>query len=120
MIPREVDEFFGSLERPESKNFVLPSAHCVAQRCRRFRVIRRELLTENPTKRACQMRFQIEFFRHSEGKPEGVVVRRNSGQFASEKDVEIYGITERPDDADGFRILKDDAVRKTVLIKRER
>jgi hypothetical protein len=65
------------------------------------------------------MRFQIEFFRRAEGKPDGEVVRRNSGQFASEKDVEIYGVSQRPEGADGFRILKDGVVRKTVSITRE-
>jgi hypothetical protein len=66
------------------------------------------------------MRFQIEFFRYTGEKPDGVVVRRNSGQFASEKDVEIYGVTQRPEDADGFHILRDGVVRKTVSITRDR
>lgn len=65
------------------------------------------------------MLFQIEFFRRVEGKPDGVIVRRNSGQFASEKDAEIYGVSQRPEDADGFRILRDGTVRKTVSITRE-
>lgn len=63
------------------------------------------------------MRFQIEFFRRTEEGPGGVVVRRNSGQFASERDVEIYGLTQRPEDADGFRILKDGVIRKTVSLE---
>ena len=66
------------------------------------------------------MLFQIEFFRRTEGKTDGLVVRRNSGQFASEKDAEIYGVTQRPEDADGFRILKDDTVRQTISITPER
>jgi hypothetical protein len=65
------------------------------------------------------MRFQIEFFRRTAEKPDGEVVRRNSGQFASEKDVEIYGVTQRPEDADGFRILRDGVVRRTVSITRD-
>jgi hypothetical protein len=63
------------------------------------------------------MRFQIEFFRRTEGEPDGEIIRRNSGQFASEKDVEIYGLTRRPEEADGFRILKDGVVRKTISIR---
>jgi hypothetical protein len=34
------------------------------------------------------MLFQIEFLRRTEEAPDGEVIRRNSGQFASEKDVE--------------------------------
>jgi hypothetical protein len=65
------------------------------------------------------MRLQIEFFRRTEEAPDGLVVRRNSGRFASERDAEIYGLTGRPDDVDGFRILKDGALRKTVPIRTE-
>ena len=65
------------------------------------------------------MRFEIEFFHCTKNDPDGKPIRRNSGQFASEKDVEIYGITKRPENADGFRILKDGALRKTVLIRSE-
>jgi hypothetical protein len=65
------------------------------------------------------MLFQIEFFRRTKEEPNGLVVRRNSGQCASERDAETYGLTRRPDDADGFRILKDGAVRKTVSIRTE-
>ena len=60
------------------------------------------------------MLFQIEFFRCTNEEPQGKTIRRNSGQFASERDAEIYGFTARPEGADGFRILKDGAVRKTV------
>jgi hypothetical protein len=65
------------------------------------------------------MRFHIEFLRYTQECPDGEVIRRNSGQFASERDVEIYGLTRRPEEADGFRILKDGAVRKTVSIRTE-
>jgi hypothetical protein len=65
------------------------------------------------------MRFQIEFIRYTQERPGGEVIRRNSGQFANEKDVEIYGLTRRPEDADGFRIVTDGAVRKTVSIRSE-
>jgi hypothetical protein len=65
------------------------------------------------------MRFEIEFFRRDADHPDGRTVRRNSGQFASEKDVEIYGFVKRPEDADGFRIWKDGALRKTVSIRSE-
>ena len=64
--------------------------------------------------------FQIEFFRCTNEEPQGRTIRRNSGQFASERDVEIYGLTARPEDADGFRILKDGVVRKTVSIRTEK
>ena len=66
------------------------------------------------------MLFHIEFFRCTNQEPQGKIIRRNSGQFASERDVEIYGLTKRPLDADGFRILKDGAVRKTVSIQTEK
>ena len=66
------------------------------------------------------MLFQIEFFRCTNEEPQGKTIRRNSGQFASERDVEIYGLTARPEDADGFRILKDGVVRKTVSIRTEK
>jgi len=65
------------------------------------------------------MLFQIEFFRCTNEEPQGKTIRRNSGQFASERDAEIYGFTARPEGADGFRILKDGAVRKTVSIRTE-
>ena len=67
-----------------------------------------------------RMLFQIEFFRRTNQEPQGKTIRRNSGQFASERDVEIYGLTAGPIDADGFRILKDGAVRKTVSIRTEK
>jgi hypothetical protein len=63
------------------------------------------------------MLFQIEFLRRDADEPNGIVVRRNAGQFASEKDAETYGLTKHPAEADGFRILKDGAVRKTVSIR---
>ena len=65
------------------------------------------------------MLFQIEFFGRTKEEPDGVVVRRNSGQFASEGDAETYGLTRRPDEADGFRISKDGTVRKTVSFRTE-
>jgi hypothetical protein len=37
------------------------------------------------------MRFEIEFFLRSHDQPDGKTIRRNSGQFAREKDVETYG-----------------------------
>jgi hypothetical protein len=58
------------------------------------------------------MRFEIEFLQHSNEHPDGIVIRRNSGQFARERDVEIHAITGRPEDAEGFRILRDGVVRK--------
>ena len=63
------------------------------------------------------MLFKIEFFRRAKDEPDGIVVRRNAGQFASEVDAETYGLTRHPKDADGFRILKDGAVRKTVSMR---
>jgi hypothetical protein len=66
------------------------------------------------------MRFEIEFFIETDDQSEGRTIRRNSGQFASERDVEIYGLTQRPEEADGFRILKDGVVRKTVSIESEK
>ena len=63
------------------------------------------------------MLFQIEFFRYTQERPGEEVIRRNSGQFASEKDVEIYGRTRHPEGADGFRILQHGALRKTVPIR---
>ena len=62
------------------------------------------------------MRFQIEFFRREPDQPDGRTVRRNSGQFASEKDVETYGLLYQPEGADGFRIWKDGTLRKTVSV----
>ena len=63
------------------------------------------------------MRFQIEFLRNTtKENGEEVIVRRNSGQFASERDVEIYGLTRGPEGASGFRILKDGIVKKSVTI----
>ena len=67
-----------------------------------------------------KMLFQIEFFRCTQEEPNGKTFRRNSGQFSSESDVEIYGITTRPEGADGFRILNDGTVRKTILIQTEK
>ena len=66
------------------------------------------------------MLFQIEFFRRTETEPDGTILCRNSGQFASEKDAETYGLTRRPEAADGFRILKNGTVLRTVSIKSER
>lgn len=65
------------------------------------------------------MLFEIEFFQRTKSEPDGKTVRRNQGQFASEKDVETYGLINRPEGADGFRILVNGAVRKTVSIQSE-
>jgi hypothetical protein len=62
------------------------------------------------------MTFEIEFFLRGEDHPDGKTIRRNSGHFASEKDAEIYGLSRRPSEAQGFRIWKDGAVRKTISI----
>ena len=67
-----------------------------------------------------KMLFQIEFFRCTNQEPQGKTIRRNSGQFASERDAEIFGLTARPEAADGFRILKDGTVRKIVSIRTEK
>jgi hypothetical protein len=63
------------------------------------------------------LRFEIEFFLRSHDQPDGKTIRRNSGQFASENDVETYGLLKRPPEADGFRIWKDGVLRKTVSIR---
>jgi hypothetical protein len=66
------------------------------------------------------MLLQIEFFRHTRDRPAGKILRRNSGQFAGARDAEIYGLTRGPEGAEGFRILKDGAVRKVVSIQTEK
>jgi hypothetical protein len=63
------------------------------------------------------MMFEIEFFHISKDQPDGVTIRRNHGQFASERDAETYALTRRPDDADGFRIWKDGIILGTVSIR---
>jgi hypothetical protein len=60
------------------------------------------------------MRFEIEFFRCTKEAPDGRIIRRNTGQFASQRDV---ALTMRPDGADGFRILQNGTLRKTVSIQ---
>jgi hypothetical protein len=66
------------------------------------------------------MRFEFEFFHRSPDHTDGKNIRRNSGQFAGAKDAETYGLLKRPEQADGFRIWKDGALRKTVSIRSER
>ena len=66
------------------------------------------------------MRFEVEFFHRSHDHPDGKTIRRNSGQFANEKDAESYGLMKRPEQADGFRIWKDGALCRTVSIRSER
>ena len=61
--------------------------------------------------------FEVEFYQHSEAHPDGKTIRRNSGQFASERDAETYGLSRRPEQADGFRIWKDGTLRKTVSVR---
>jgi len=46
-------------------------------------------------------------------------IRRNSGQFANERDVKTWAPLKRPEEADGFRIWKDGAPHKTVSIRSE-
>jgi hypothetical protein len=58
------------------------------------------------------MRIDIEFFRCTDVGSEGRTVRVNSGQFASVKDAEKYGLLYYPRDAEGFRIIVDGDVRK--------
>jgi len=66
------------------------------------------------------MRFEIEFFLRSHDQPAGKPIRRKSGQFASEKDVETYGLLKGPPEADGFRIWKDGVLRKAVSIRSDK
>ena len=65
------------------------------------------------------MRLEVEFFQCTQDRPDGMTIRRNSGQFASEKDAETYGLLKRPEQADGFRIWKEGVLRKTVSIRSE-
>lgn len=60
--------------------------------------------------------FEIEFFQRTKDHPGGETLRRNSGQFANERNAETYGITRRPKEADGFRLWKDGALLTTVSI----
>jgi hypothetical protein len=60
------------------------------------------------------MLIQIEFFRRTHAEPEGCLIRRNRGQFSGEKDAEVYGLKYGPEEADGFRILVNGAVRRIV------
>ena len=64
------------------------------------------------------MRFDIQFFRGDA--PDVQTVSRRSGQFASERDAEIYGVMRRPEEAEGFRIWKDGVLQKAVTIRPEK
>lgn len=65
------------------------------------------------------MRFDIEFFQRND-QSGGKTIRRDSGQFANERDAEIYGLIKRPEVADGFRIWNNGVLWKTVSIRSEK
>ena len=65
------------------------------------------------------MLLEIEFFRRTSAEPAGKTVRRHVADFPSQKESESYGLSNRPDEADGFRIYDTGILRKTISVRPE-
>jgi hypothetical protein len=63
------------------------------------------------------MIFEIEFFRRTKAEPAGKTIERHQTDFASLKAAAEYGLINRPDAADGFRICCNDITKRTVSVR---
>ncbi len=65
------------------------------------------------------MTFEIEFFRRTKAHPAGKAVGRHKAEFANHEDAKAYGLINRPEEADGFRIYVDGAPKGEVSVRPE-
>jgi len=65
------------------------------------------------------MRYAIEFFRRTTVDPAGKTVSRYVGDFDNTEDAKAYGLTNRPDEADGFRLYLSGIPKGTVSVRSE-
>ncbi len=65
------------------------------------------------------MRYAIEFFRRTTAFPAGKTVLRYVGDFDNNEEAEAYGLANRPEEADGFRIYLSGIPKGTVSVRPE-
>lgn len=65
------------------------------------------------------MRYAIEYFRRTTAYPAGKTVSRYVGDFDNTEDSQAYGLTNLPDEADGFRIYLSGIPKGTVSVRPE-
>ena len=63
------------------------------------------------------MRYAIEFFRRTTAYPAGKTVGRYVGDFDNTEESQAYGLTNCPDEADGFRIYLSGIPKGTVSVR---
>lgn len=65
------------------------------------------------------MRYAIEFFRRTTADPSGKTVDRHVGDFDNTEDAQAWGLSHRPDEADGFRIYAAGIPKGTISVRAE-
>jgi len=65
------------------------------------------------------MRYAIEFFRRTTADPAGKTTGRYVGDFDSTEDAKAYGLTNCPDEADGFRLYLSGIPKGTISVRSE-
>ena len=66
---------------------------------------------------AGSMRHAIEFFRRTTADPAGKTVGRHVGDFEDTEEAKAYGLSHRPEEADGFRIYLAGIPKGTVSVR---
>ncbi len=65
------------------------------------------------------MRYAIEFFRRTTAHPGGKTVSRYVGDFDDNELANAYGLANRPEEADGFRLYLSGIPKGTVSVRPE-
>ena len=65
------------------------------------------------------MRYALEFFRRTTANPTGKTTGRYVGDFDNTEDATAYGLANRPEEADGFRIYVSGIPKGTVSVRSE-
>ena len=63
------------------------------------------------------MRYAIEFFRRTTADPAGKTVDRYVGDFENTEEAQAYGLSNRPEEADGFRLYLSGIPKGTISVR---
>ncbi len=63
------------------------------------------------------MRYAIEYFRRTNAFPTGKTIDRYVGDFDNNEDAQAYGLTNRPEEADGIRLYVSGIPKGTISVR---
>ena len=63
------------------------------------------------------MRYAIEFFRRTTADPGGKTLDRYVGDFENTEEAQAYGLSNRPEEADGFRLYLSGIPKGTISVR---